>query len=349
MLENYRNRKILVTGGASFIGSALVELIVEHGGSVTVADNLSSGTRDNLAAVSNDISFLEGDVRDPVFASQATKNTEIMFHLAASHGGRGYIDTHPVECVNNMLLDHVIFEAAAKSGVEKIVHASSACVYPTNLQDDETNRYLLREVDANFDEPGKAYSDGEYGWAKLMGELQLGAFHKQYGLDGIACRIFTAYGERENESHAVIALIAKALAKLDPFPVWGNGEQTRNFTYVGDTVMGMALAGIKLKGCSAINLGTDRHHTINELAETIFAQLNWRPEKMDYQLDMPVGVKSRASDNTRIQDLLGWKPETRLDVGLEKTIHWYREVVNDQRLAELDIRLMQREDNLEVR
>ena len=82
------------------------------------------------------------------------------------HGGRGYIETHPVECMNNMLLDHIVFENAAKNGVETIVHASSACVYPTNLQDKEEDRYLLSEEDANFEEPGKAFSDGEYGWAK---------------------------------------------------------------------------------------------------------------------------------------------------------------------------------------
>jgi UDP-glucose 4-epimerase len=142
-----------------------------------------------------------------------------------------------------MLLDHVVFAAAADAGVRKIVLASSACVYPTNLQADEKSRLLLRGEDANFEEPGKAFPDGEYGWAKLMGELQLRAFCKQKGISGVGCRIFTAYGERENESHAVIALIAKAAARLDPFPIWGDGLQTRNFTYVQDTVTGMALGG----------------------------------------------------------------------------------------------------------
>ena len=156
-----------------------------------------------------------------------------------------------------MLLDHTVFAAAAAAGATKIVFASSACVYPTNLQTDKDSRLLLREADANFEEPGKAFADGEYGWAKLMGELQLRAFCKQFGLSGIACRIFTAYGERENESHAVIALIAKAAARLDPFPIWGDGLQTRNFTYVQDTVTGMALGGAVLDGFDVINVGTE--------------------------------------------------------------------------------------------
>ena len=243
---NYASRFVLITGGASFIGSHLAELLVDGGAVVTVADNLSSGQLENLAAVLSRVTFLKGDLREPEFARSACSGQDIVFHLAASHGGRGYIDTHPVECTNNMLLDHAVFAAAAGAGVTRIVFASSACVYPTNLQSDKDARFLLREGDANFEEPGKAFADGEYGWAKLMGELQLRAFCKQFGVSGIICRIFTAYGERENESHAVIALIAKAAARLDPFPIWGDGLQTRNFTYVQDTVTGIALAGATL-------------------------------------------------------------------------------------------------------
>ena len=95
-----------------------------------------------------------------------------------------------------MQLDHTVFAAAAAAGARKIVFASSACTYPINLQGNESASYLLKEDDANFDEPGKAFADGEYGWAKLMGELQLRAFCKEFGLSGVACRIFTAYGER---------------------------------------------------------------------------------------------------------------------------------------------------------
>ena len=155
-------------------------------------DDLSSGKEEHINDIKNNVNFIKGDVRNPDLLSTQMKNIEIVFNLAAMHGGRGYIETHPVECMNNMLLDHIVFDTAVKHGVETIVHASSACVYPTNLQDDEEDRYLLSEEDAKFEEPGKAFSDGEYGWAKLMGELQLNAFHKQYGVNGAAARIFTA-------------------------------------------------------------------------------------------------------------------------------------------------------------
>ena len=338
----YAGRRILVTGGASFIGSHLSELLVQSGGKVTVADDLSSGKRENLDAIASNINFLKGDLRHTDFAAAATDGQEVVFHLAASHGGRGYIDTHPIECTNNMLLDHVVFAAAADAGVRKIVFASSACTYPTNLQADENSRLLLKEGDANFEEPGKAFADGEYGWAKLMGELQLRAFCKQKGISGVACRIFTAYGERENESHAVIALIAKAAARLDPFPIWGDGLQTRNFTYVQDTVTGMALGGAVLEGFDVINVGTETHHTIMDLLEQIFRVVDWRPKAIERQLDKPVGVKSRAADVTKCRERLGWVPSYSLREGVERTTTWYLNAFGRRDAQTIEHLLMER-------
>jgi UDP-glucose 4-epimerase len=318
-----------------------VEVLLAAGARVTVADNFSSGSLKNLAGVAPDIELLEGDLRDPAFAHRAVRDAETLFHLAAMHGGRGYIDTHPVECMSNLALDHVVFSAAAAAGVRRVVHASSACVYPVNLQASDSRRLLLREQDANFDEPGRAFADGEYGWAKLIGELQLHAFHKQYGLDAVAARIFTAYGERENESHAVIALIAKAVRRLDPYPVWGDGRQTRNFTYVRDTVRGLALAG-RLTGFEVLNVGSSQHHTILELLEVIFEHIGWRPETLNLQLNRPVGVRSRASDNTRIRELAGWEPDMSLRQGVSRTIDWYVDTTSPERLQDLDSLLMMR-------
>ena len=340
-LRSYASERILVTGGASFIGSHLVELLVAQGAQVTVADDFSSGSRKHLESVIGEIDVLEGDLREPAFASRAADGAQTVFHLAALHGGRGYIETHPVECTSNMQLDHVVFNSCVASGVQRVVHASSACVYPTDLQEDDDNRLLLGEADANFEEPGKAFADGEYGWAKLMGELQLRAFHKQHGIDAIAARIFTAYGERQNESHAVIALIGKAAARLDPFPVWGDGRQTRNFTYVHDTVQGLALAG-RLSGFEILNLGTAQHHSILELLDVIFEHIGWQPGRLNLQIDKPVGVRSRAADNTRIRALTGWEPTTPLSVGVARTSDWYVRATTPERLRDIDRLLMAR-------
>lgn len=340
--HSYAKQPVLIAGGASFIGSHLAETLIDAGGLVSVADDLSSGRLENLGTIKSRIRFLKGDLRDPQFAKAAADGQAIIFHLAASHGGRGYIETHPVECMNNLLLDHTVFAAACAAGVERIIFASSACVYPTNLQSDKNSRLLLKETDAGFDVPGKAFADGEYGWAKMMGELQLRAFCKEFSVSGIACRIFSTYGERENESHAVIALIAKAAARLDPFPIWGDGFQTRNFTYVRDTVVGMALAGATLGGFDVINVGTDARYTILELIDEIFLHTSWKPQEIQRQLDKPVGVNSRAADIAKCREQLGWVPSYGLHEGIGRTLAWY--LASDERrdIEALERRLMAR-------
>lgn len=342
-LKNYyRNKNILITGGASFIGSHLTELLLSLGANIKIIDDLSSGSETNLRNVVNEINFITGDVRDEDIIEKELKNIELVFNLAAMHGGRGYIETHPVESLNNIVLDHVLFSSACKNSVHQIIHASSACVYPTNLQSSDIDRNLLIESDANFKEPGKAFSDGEYGWAKLMGELQLEAFNKQFGLNGVAARIFTAYGERENETHAAIALLAKAILKLDPYPIWGNGKQTRNFTYVKDTVYGLALAGTLESGFETLNIGSSEHNTVLELCDVIFNTLGWSPNSFDFQLDKPVGVKSRASDNTKIKRLFDWEPNTSLEEGVKNTAEWYLNNLDKAKLQNLETLLLER-------
>jgi UDP-glucose 4-epimerase len=125
----------------------------------------------------------------------------------------------------------------------------------------------------SFKERGGAYADESYGWAKLMGELSLQSFHEQYGVDASSVRIFTAYGPRENETHAIIALIAKAYAEQDPYQIWGDGEQTRNFTYVDDIVRALLLANENITDATPVNAGISEYITINEVAETIFDEL----------------------------------------------------------------------------
>ena len=338
----YSGRRVLVTGGASFIGSHLTERLVGLGAEVTVIDDLSSGKLENLADVASETRVLTGDLRQEAIAREACSAQDVVFHLAAAHGGRGYIESHPVECMNNLVLDHSVFAAAARGGAETVVFASSACVYPTTLQASESERLLLREEDANFDRPGGAFADGEYGRAKLMGEMQLRAISRQYGLNGVGCRIFTAYGERENETHAVIALIAKAAARLDPYPIWGSGLQTRNFTYVGDTVNGMLLAGARLRGFDVINIGTDAHHTILDLIEQIFRAVGWTPAELQRELDRPVGVKSRAADLQRCSEQLDWIPETSLAEGISRTVAWYLETNGAPDSDRLEQLLMER-------
>jgi len=340
--QYWKEKTVLVTGGASFIGSHLVDELVGLGADVTVVDNLSSGKIENLALSRDKIRFSQFDLEYshlrellPVF-----RDNSVVFHLAATHGGRGFIGGHPADVCSNFSIDHHMLEASCGADVEKVVFASSACVYPPRLQD-PGSRYLLREEDSDLTSLENYLSaDLEYGWAKLMGEMQLRAFIKQYGLRGCCMRFVTAYGPRENESHAIAALIYKAFQRADPYVIWGTGDQERDFTYVSDIVAGTVTAAEKIEDGTAINLGTGQRHKVNEVANQIFQLFGWRPRNIIYDNTMPTGVASRALDIRRARELLAWEPKTSFDDGLAKTIEWYTDThsyegrVNDLLLTE---------------
>ncbi len=328
-----KNKLILVTGGASFIGSHLVDTLLKKNMDVIVADDFSSGKLENLEYplsdkgsgkwVTDRLTIFRGDLKDKNFTKHVIDGVDVVFHLAALHGGRGYIDMHPAECCTNMVLDQLVFEESCNAGVKQICFASSACVYPAYLQERTGSNYLLKEDDADPFTRDKAFADLEYGWAKLMGEMALKAYHREHGMKTSSVRIFTAYGPRENETHAIIALIAKAFIRMDPFFIWGTGEQDRNFTYVQDIVDALLLASEKIEDGSAVNAGRNDRITINQAAEMVFNLIGWRPKEIKYDLNRPQGVASRAADLNNAFKVLGWAPRASYEEGFKKTIDWY--------------------------
>jgi UDP-glucose 4-epimerase len=329
----WKDKKTLVTGGASFISSHLVDSLIKTGSEVKVADDFSSGKLSNLEYPleegspgvwkSRNLTVFRGDLKDRSFTHKMVEDVDYVFHLAAVHGGRGYIDSHPADCCTNMILDQIVFEEACRNDVEHVCFASSACVYPSYLQEETGSNYLLKEEDADPFVRDKALADLEYGWAKLMGEMALRAYHKQYGLKTSSVRIFTAYGPRENETHAIIALIAKAFVRMDPYNIWGTGEQDRNFTYVQDIVDALMHAAEKITDGSIINAGRDDRITLNQATELVFELVDWRPNKIVHDLSKPQGVASRAADLTRARRILGFTPKIGYREGFKKTIDWY--------------------------
>ena len=349
----WKDKVVLVTGGASFIGSHLVDSLLAKGAVVKVADDFSSGKLTNLEYpfekktsgvwLSSNLSVWQGDLKERSFTRSVVQEADVIFHLAALHGGRGYIESHASECCSNMILDQLVFEEAHRADVERICFASSACVYPTYLQADAGSSYLLKEEDADPFVRDKAFADREYGWAKLMGEMALRAYHRQYGMKTSSLRIFSAYGPRENETHAVMALIAKAFVRMDPYMIWGTGEQDRNFTYVQDIVDPMIMAAEKIEDGSPANAGRDDRITLNQAAELVFKIAGWRPKRIEHDLSKPEGVASRAADLTRTRTLLRWTPRSSYEDGFRKTTEWYfaRKSVDEVR-SNLDKYLMYR-------
>jgi nucleoside-diphosphate-sugar epimerase len=317
---NWTGKKVLVTGGASFIGSHLVDALMEKGAGIRVVDNLSSGKRENLTAHldGGHIDFLHADLLEPEVVRKAVDGVNVIFHLAADHGGRGYVDLHQAACATNLTLDGMLFRAAYQAGVEKVVYASSGCVYPNHLQTDTSQILYLTE-----DMVGPPYdADNMYGWAKLMAEMTLQAYCKDHGMKSASCRYFTVYGERGHENHAVIAMIARAFIGQDPYVVWGNGEQIRNWTHVSDIVSGTILAAEKIDDGSAVNLGTMERTRVIDAVKEVHRYTHQSP-RIEFHPEMPTGPMNRVADNALAKQLLGWEPRVKFMDGLRQTIDWY--------------------------
>ena len=310
----------LVTGGASFIGSTLTDQLLARGAMVRIVDDLSSGHLDNIRGHlgGGHVDFLHADLREPGVARAAMHGVDTVFHLAADHGGRGYVDLHQAGPASNFLLDGLVFAEALRAKVKKVVFASSGCVYPNFLQSDTHKEIYLTEDMTK----GPKDADNTYGWAKLMGEITLQAYAKEHGMGSASCRYFTVYGPRGVENHAVIAMIARAFLGQNPFEIWGDGSQIRNWTYIDDIVEGTILAGEKINDGTAINLGTMERITVLECAKMVCdftkhkAEIKKRP-------DMPTGPLNRVADNALAKRLLGWEPKVPFREGLKRTIDWY--------------------------
>lgn len=340
MTNYFSKKRILITGGASFIGSHLVEKLTNQAAHVRVVDDLSSGRKENINHLisSSSIEFIKGNLKDASVVKRAVKKIDLVFHLAGDHGGRGYVDLHQAGPATNMLLDGLIFWHAYKSGVGKIVFASSGCVYPNFLQKDHTKKLFLKEhyVGPPYD------ADNMYGWAKLMAEMTLKSYHDDWGLSSASCRFFTVYGPRGKEDHAVTAMIARAFIKQDPFIVWGNGKQVRNWTYVDDIVDGMIKAAEKINDGSAVNLGTRERVRVTDAVKLIQKYTGHRA-RIQLQPHMPSGPVNRVADNALAKKLLGWEPKVKFKDGVKKTIDWYFSTKNPKDVAKiLDKALLER-------
>jgi len=316
----WSGRQVLVTGGTSFIGSTLVDQLLDRGARIRVVDDLTSGRLENIQGhLSNGkVEFIQADLREPGVTRLAMQGVQTVFHLAADHGGRGYVDLHQAGPASNFFLDGLIFAEAVRAGVEKVVFASSGCVYPNFLQSDvKKEAYLTEDLTK-----GPNDADNTYGWAKLMGEFTLQAYAREGKIKSASCRYFTVYGPRGVENHAVIAMIARAFVGLDPFEVSGAGTQIRKWTYVDDIVSGTILAGEKIDDGTPVNLGTMERVQVSEAVKMVM-EMTGHKAQIKLRRDMPTGPLNRVADNSLAKKLLGWEPKVMFRDGLQRTIDWY--------------------------
>ena len=333
----WTNHRVLVTGGASFIGSHLVDQLLERGARVRIVDDLTSGRLENIRPhlANGKLEFIRADLREPGVTRGAVQGVDTVFHLAADHGGRGYVDLHQAGPASNFFLDGLVFAEALKAKVKKVVFASSGCVYPNFLQSDVKKEvYLTEELTK-----GPNDADNMYGWAKLMGEFTLQAYAKEHGLKAASCRYFTVYGPRGVENHAVIAMIARAFTAQDPFEVWGDGTQIRNWTYIDDIVAGTLLAGEKIDDGTAVNLGTMERVRVMDAVKMVLEYTGHKAE-IKLRRDMPTGPLNRVADNSLAKKLLDWEPKTPFREGLRRTVEWYYKTKDREQVKAILTRML---------
>src|SRR3990172_1669090 len=316
----WKNKNVLVTGGAGFIGSHVVENLVAKEAKVTVLDNLSNGSEENLFCVKGKIKLIKGDIQNMRISQNACKNQDVVLNLAAKVGGIEYNRTHQGTMLyHNLLTSSVMIEAARRESVKRFLVVSSACVYPKNIT------IPTPESEGFFDEP--EITNSGYGWAKRMAEL-LGKFYAQdYGIKIAIVRPYNCYGPRDHfnpdTSHVIPALIKRVFDGENPVKVWGSGKQTRAFLYVNDLAEGMIQAIEKYPVPDPVNLGTDEEISIKELIKKIL-DISGINAKIEFDLSKPDGSPRRNSDNSKAEEKLGFQAKTNIDQGLKETIEWYR-------------------------
>jgi nucleoside-diphosphate-sugar epimerase len=321
-MMDFDGKKVLVTGGAGFIGSYLVDELLRRNADVRVVDDLSRGNISNVAHCKNKIEFIKGDLANAKTAEAAVRDVETCFHLAAVVGGVEFMATHPAEILKNVSINYNVIDACRKINVDRLVYTSSACTYPVDLQTAEEQPPLKEDdVLAHGAKP-----DSDYGWTKLFGEIQCQAYRRSYGMKIAIVRPFNPYGPRESfdpkDSHVIPSLIRKAVRRENPFVVWGDGTQGRAFEYVEDLVEGIILAIEKKVDADPVNLGSSYPVTIRELAELVL-RLTGYNTSITWDTSRPQGVRSRKADMSKAWNVLGWKPKTLLEEGLTRTLNWF--------------------------
>ncbi|MBI3932746.1 MAG: NAD-dependent epimerase/dehydratase family protein [Acidobacteria bacterium] len=307
--------KILVTGGAGFIGSHLVEALVEEGHGVRVLDDFSTGRVENLHAVLADVELLEGDCADPERAAAAVRGVEAVFHQAALPSvARSVADPLPTHRAGPTATLTMLV-AARDEGVARFVYAGSSSVYgdtPTlpKREDMETH-------------PLSPYAAG-----KLLGEHYARLFARLYGMETLTLRYFNVFGPRQDGTSPYSGVISRFVEVLlaGGIPVvHGDGRQSRDFTYVANAVAAnlLALHAVGLAG-QAVNVATGRRVSLLELLETL-ARLTGRPAAAQQAPPRAGDVRHSRADLGRAREVLGYAPAVDFEEGLRRTVAWLRE------------------------
>lgn len=313
---NLSGKQVLVTGGAGFIGSYLVDVLIQEECHVRVIDNLINGKLDNLKQHKGNDSFefVSADVTDPFDVSEAMEGIDIVFHLAClgvRHSIKHPFDNHRVNAEGTLL----VLNEAYKSGVMKFIYCSSSEVYGT--------ADYVPMPESHPTQPCTVY-----GASKLAGEAYVRSYFKTYGFNTVIVRPFNTYGPRSHHEGNAGEMIPKSIVRVlnkQPIIIFGDGYQTRDFTYVEDISRGLveSAKNDKVTGLT-LNLGSNFEININKISQMIIEIIGNNKSKIQYIQNRPGDVLRLYADATLFNEITQWTPSVPFKDGLLKTIQWFK-------------------------
>ena len=311
---------VVVTGAGGFIGGHLVRTLLQRGHTNVRAVDVKP--LDEWYQRTPGVETQVGDLALLEHSRAAAKGARTIYNLGADMGGMGFIETHKAECMLSVLVSTHMLLAAKEAGTERFFYSSSACVYNGEKQS-RADITALKEDDAY-----PALPEDGYGWEKLFSERMARHFREDYGIATRVARYHNVYGPhgtydggREKAPAAICRkVIAAKLSAKHEIEIWGDGEQTRSFMYIDDCIDGtIRLAASDI--VEPLNIGSDELVSINRLVDIVESIAGVKLKRV-YQLDAPLGVRGRNSDNTLIKKLMNWAPTIRLEDGMERTYKW---------------------------
>ncbi len=314
--DSLRNVPVLVTGGAGFIGSHLVEALTALGAKVSVLDNLSSGTKANLPTAAT---LFEGSVLDPKIVEKAVRGQEVIFHLAALVSvPQSVADPLAYHEVNGTGTVNVL-EAARAAGTRRVVYSASSSAYGDAPE--------LPKTETMPDRPKSPYAA-----AKLIGECYIGAYAACYDIDAVSLRYFNIFGPRQNPHSpysGVIAAFSKMILAGQNPRITGDGSASRDFTFVHNAVHANLLAAQSKKklGGDVVNVGVGKRYTVLELALAMIEHFGRSDLKPEFAPARPGDVPHSLADLSKTQAVLGYEPIVDFETGLKATCQWYSDAL----------------------
>jgi len=302
--------RVLVSGGAGFIGSHLVKTLVRAGYQVKVLDNLSTGSINNLSDLLNAIEFVNGDVRDYNVVERAIRGVDAVVHLAALIDVAESVKKPDLYFDVNVKGTYNV--AKASKNVSILIFASSSAIYGEPIR-----------VPISEDHPLMPRSP--YAASKVSGEAFVNAFAAQYGFRSIVLRFFNVYGPKQSRAYAgVISEFIRRVSKGEPLIIFGDGEQTRDFVHVSDIVNAIMISLKNEEARGVFNIGSGEAITINQLARLIIKMAGKEDLKLIYESSRPGDIKYSVVDITRAKKELGFEPKIKLELGIKELLKNYK-------------------------